>query len=109
MKITYTILTLLTLGFLNLGAYADNGPYALAVVQDGHGGSHFMYYQAPADSTVTVALETDSGGVSGPVYMTNTGVLADNGQVRYVIGTNQHGNANAAYIPVSSHFAQGQQ
>jgi len=35
--------------------------------------------------------------------------LPDNGDLRLVEGTNQHGQATAAYIPVSSHFSQAGQ
>jgi hypothetical protein len=53
-----------------------------------------------------VALSTGAGGVGaamGPLQ-TQDRPLPDQGNVRYVVGTNQHGTPNAAYIPVSSHF-----
>ena len=111
MKITCTILTLLAAGLLGRTALGSdtNGPLAFAVIQDGHGGSHMMYYQTyDQQGTTTVALSTNSGGVMNTAPVQGP-PLADNGQTRFVIGTNQHAQANSAYIPVSSHFGPASQ
>lgn len=84
----------------------DSGrTFALAVTFDGHGGQHFQYYDTTNNAPdITVAIETSSGGgVNAPQGLQRP--LTDNGNTRYVIGTNQHGQANAAYIPVSSNFS----
>jgi len=111
MKISYSILALSVAGFLGSTALGDNGPFNLAVIQDGHGGSHFLYYQAGADPTTSVALSTDSGGVgAGGPLSAMTGTPPPNSDtMRFVIGTNQHGNANAAYITPSSNFGPARQ
>jgi len=112
MKITHTILTLLAAGFLGHNAFGDNGtnPLSLAVTQDGHGGSHFAYYQTnPARDMTTVALYTSSGGLVVTPLPARDRPLTDDGQTRFVIGTNQHGQANCAYIPLDSHFGQANQ
>jgi len=110
MKITYTILALAAVGFLGQSALADcAGPFGFTILPNAHGGYHCVYYQStgmPVDTTV--ALETPSGGVSAPMAP-QPRPQADNGDVRFVIGTNQHGQANAAYIPVSSNFGPGRQ
>ena len=112
MKITNTLLALLAALFLGHSAFGSdtNTPLALAIIQDGHGGSHFVYVQTYGQpwTTMTVALSTNSGGVADTTLVQGP-PQADNGQVRFVIGTNQHGQANAAYIPLSSHFAQASQ
>jgi len=110
MKITTTILALVAAASLGQSAFADdNGtmPLALAVVGNGHGSYHTMYYQtAPGGADTTVAMYTDSGGVT-----TNTTLysrerpLNDDGQIRFVVGNNQHAQARPTYIPVSSNFA----
>lgn len=111
MKLTHTILALLAAVTLGHSALGDNGPtgnLGLAVTQDGHGGSHFLYYvnyqPDQAMNSTSVALSTSSGGV-GTTISGRNGVQNDNGQTRFVIGTNGHGTASAAYIPVNSHFA----
>jgi hypothetical protein len=114
MKITYSILALAVAACLGQSARADNydnsGPLNFAVVQDPHGGSHFLYYQSnPVGDSTSVALNTSGGGVENIAFMSREGVLPDNGEVKFVTGTNQHGEAASAYIPVSSNFAQGQQ
>lgn len=110
MKLTYSILALAVAGFLGQSAFADSPVQAgLAVTSDGHGGSHFMYYQAFTVDNTSVALYTDQGGVGVTTYLGRNGIQPDNGDTRFVIGTNQHGQSNAAYIPVSSHFAQANQ
>ncbi|HEX4085201.1 MAG TPA: hypothetical protein VHY22_09835 [Chthoniobacteraceae bacterium] len=127
MKITHTILALLAAGFLGQTAFAgsdmnttmtqqQNGctcpqpQQNLAVVQDGHGYYHFLFYQVTnTPAAGSVALSTASGGVITSPMTVQNGPLPDNGQTKYVIGTNQHGNAHAAYIPVTSHFAQAGQ
>ena len=111
MKITHTVLALIATGFLGATAFADNNwaPLALAVTQNGHGQQHFQYYQTlPQQGDTSVALYTNSGGgVMAPLGMYRP--ISDNGNTRFVIGTNQHGVANAAYIPVSSNFAPASQ
>jgi len=118
MKITYAILALVAAVSLGHSARADQcncNPLSFAVVQDPHGGSHMIYYQTnPAGESTTdstsVALSTSGGGVvENDAFMTRTGPLPDNGEVRFVTGTNQHGDTMSAYIPTSSNFAQGQQ
>jgi len=111
MKILKPILALLAavcLGHSALGSDNNNGSLALAVTQDGHGGSHIMYYQTYSQETTSVALSTASGGLMNSTAMQGP-PQADNGQVRFVTGTNQHGQANSAFIPLSSHFAQSNQ
>ena len=112
MKITHTILAVLAAGFLGQSAFGDNtnNPLGFAVTQDGHGGSHFMYYQTnPTQDMTTVALSTSSGGVAGGQIQGREGNLPNSGAVRFVTGTNQHGQANSAYIPLDSHFGQAGQ
>jgi hypothetical protein len=108
MKIALSILALTATAFLGQRAFGDdyNPPLALAITQDGHGHQHFLYYQTLGDpSDTSVALVTSSGGgVNAPEGTQRT--QADNGDVRFVEGTNQHGQATAAYIPVTSHFSQ---
>jgi len=118
MKITYSILALLATGFLGQSAFAEdnncqNTGLNLAVTQTGHGQSHFMYFQtaglaypnivAPA----SIAITTDSGGVD---YST-AAVSPSNapGGVKFVIGTNQHGQTMAAFVPVASNFGPARQ
>jgi len=116
MKITHIILALSAAGFLGHSAFGSDSNSCgcqlnLAVTQDGHGGSHFQYYQTaqPADAT-SVALSTGSGGVAGPMVLADrVGPLPDNGQVKFVIGTNQHGQPSSANIPMTSHFSQAGQ
>lgn len=113
MKIS--LITLALTAALCIGQSARAGGCGCAlgfvVVPDSHGSSHAMYYQTnPTGDMMTVALETNSGsGIATGPLQTRDGVLPDNGDLRFVIGTNQHGEAGAAYIPVSSHFAQAQQ
>ena len=114
MKITHTILALLAAGFVGQSAFGsdNNAPQLnLAITPDGHGGSHFQYYQsAPQGDATSVALATSSGGVADPVsYQQRNGPQPDQGQVKFVTGTNQHGQANSAYIPMTSHFSPGGQ
>jgi hypothetical protein len=111
-----TILAVLAAGTLGPFAFGNDnnntGPMALAVTQDGHGGSHFLYYQtnpSQTQDTMTVALYTNSGGVVSTNLVGRDRPLTDNGATRFVIGTNQHGVANAAYVPQSSQFAQATQ
>ena len=114
MKITHTILALLAAGFLGHSAFgADTsntyGPLGLAIMQDGHGGTHIVYYQTfGQQGTTSVALSTSSGGVMDPSLIQGP-PQADNGQTRFVSGTNQHGQPTSAYIPLTSHFAQASQ
>jgi len=117
MKITYTIAALLAGAFLSHGAFADNAcqcpSLGLAVSQDGHGGSHFLYYQSagPAYPNIvapaSIALTTSSGGVDWSTVVSTPANTP--GGVKYVIGTNQHGEANAAFVPVDSHFGPASQ
>jgi len=117
MKIKYSILALMAAGFLGQSAFADNTcpctGLNLAVTQNGHGASHFMYFQtaglaypnivAPA----SIALTTDSGGVD---YSTVAVSPADApGGVKYIIGTNQHGQSMAAFVPAASNFGPARQ
>ena len=107
MKTTHTILALLAAGFLGHSAFGSdtNGPWGFAFSQDPHGGYHAMYYQTTGQpDTTSVALYTSSGGVISPMAVQDR-TQADKGDVKLVIGTNQHGQANVAYIPVTSHFA----
>lgn len=110
MKIALTIVALTAAAFLGQRAFGDDNyqPLALAITQDGHGHQHFQYYQTLGDTDTSVALLTNSGGgVNTPEGMQRT--QADLGEIRLVEGTNQHGQATAAYIPVTSHFAQAGQ
>lgn len=116
MKISYSVLALLAAGFLGHGAFGspmdDNvAPPRLAVTQDGHGYYHFLYFQTNVamDAATSIALSTTSGGVVSSPMPLREGTLPDDGQTRFVIGTNQHGQSEAAYIPVTSHFAQANQ
>ncbi len=115
MKIIEISLALLAASLLgSSSAIADNNgscqPLGYAVLQDGHGGSHFLYYQGSADAATSVALNTSSGGVSGPGPIREQDrPLPDNGNTRFAAGTNQHGQFNAAYIPLSSHYSQAGQ
>jgi hypothetical protein len=111
MKITRTILALLAAGFLGQFAFADNSNQNLAVIPDGHGGSHFLYYQTNnlqggggGDSSVAISTASGGAGASGPLVQ-QPGVLPDDGMTRFVMGTNQHGQAAGANIPVTSHYA----
>jgi hypothetical protein len=110
MKITHTLLALAALGFLGQSALADTaGPFGFTISQNGHGGYHFLYYQTTGlPDSMTVALETPSGGISAPLNVLQR-AQSDNGNVRFVIGTNQHAQATAAYIPVSSNFGPARQ
>ena len=110
MKITHTILALLAAGFFGHSAIADtNSPLCLTFMQDGHGWYHIVYIQTYAQQgSTSVALSTNTGGVMDTATQQGP-PQADNGQVRFVIGTNQHGQAGSAYIPLSSHFAQASQ
>jgi len=108
MKITHTILALLAAGFLGHSAFGSDttGPLWLAIMQDGHGGSHIIYYQTYGQPGATsVALFSSSGSVMDASLVQGP-PQADNGQVRFTTGTNQHGQASSAYIPLTSHFAQ---
>jgi hypothetical protein len=112
MKITTTILALAAAGLLGQSAFGDDNtsPLGFAITQNGHGSYHYMYYQQTGQSDTSVALVTNSGGVTtGLTLDAQTGPLADQGQTRFVVGTNQHGQAVAAYIPVSSNFGQARQ
>jgi hypothetical protein len=115
MKIIHISLALLAAGFLGSSAFADNNnnnscscqtPLSLAVTQNGHGQLHFMYFQVSPDNA-SVALSTSSGGVTGfaGTMQEQDRPLPDGGNVRYVIGTNQHGQPMASNILISSHFA----
>ena len=111
MKIIRATLALVVAGFLGQSAFGSDSNCALglAIMQDGHGGNHIVYYQTYSQqSTTSVALWTNSGGVTDPALQQGP-PQADNGQTRFVIGTNQHGQANSAYIPLTSHFAQSGQ
>lgn len=112
MKIPHIIIALLAVGFLGQSAFGsdNNSPLCLALTQDGHGGTHFMYHQTydQGFSTASVALLTSSGGMGNGNQLAvgaQEGPLPDNGDVKFVIGTNQHGQANSADIPMTSHFA----
>ena len=113
MKITYTILALLTAGLLSHSAFGDNdsssSSLGFAVTQDGHGQSHFLYYQSSGlaypniVAPASIALTTSSGGVDNSTVVLQPSDAV--GGVKYVIGTNQHGESMAAFVPVNSHFA----
>ena len=124
MKMTQTILALLAAGFLGQSAFAGSDMNTanlqqasapapqqnLAVIPDGHGNSHFLYYQVTQDPNAgSVALSTASGGVVTTPMTVQNGPLADDGMTKFVVGTNQHGTASTANIPVTSHFAQAGQ
>ncbi len=103
MKITCTLLASLLLGCT---AFAD-GQYSLAVMQDPHGGTRLLYYRTTSmDPGTSVALETASGGLGGSVQMTP---IASDQTLRFVIGTNQHGQSTSAYIPQNSNFGPARQ
>jgi hypothetical protein len=103
MKIVPTILALAAAGFLGQSAFGDDntGPLGFAITQNGHGSSHFQYYQNGVQPDLSVALETGAGGLAAipPIH----------GQVRFVTGTNQHAQVNQAYIPLSSNFGPARQ
>jgi hypothetical protein len=105
MKTIPTIIALAAVGFLGQSAFADYQPLGLAVIQNGHGQQRFEYFPLNAQQADTsVALYTATGGgVSAPLGVDRP--LTDNGDVKLVQGTNQHGQATAAYIPVSSHYS----
>jgi hypothetical protein len=107
MKKTLTIIALAALGFLGQSAFADCNcaPLGLAVVQNGHGQQRFEYFpQSVQTADTSVALYTNSGeGPFAPLGIQRP--LTDNGETKLVEGTNQHGQATAAYIPVSSHYS----
>jgi hypothetical protein len=112
MKITSTILALAAAGLLGQSAFGDDntGPLGFAITQNGHGSYHLQYYQTWAQNDTSVALVTNSGGVDpGAPLQAQVGPQADQGQTRFVVGTNQHGQAAAAYIPVSSNFGPARQ
>ncbi len=99
-------------GILSHGAFADDNttPLGFAITQNGHGYYHFQFYRNGAQFDTSVALMTGAGGVAAPLPLqAQEGPLADNGQTRFVAGTNQHAEPNAAYIPVSSNFGQARQ
>jgi hypothetical protein len=78
-------------------------------MQDGHGGCHVVYNQTYGQQgTTSVALSTSSGGVMDTTLVQGP-PQADNGQIRFVTGTNEHGQPNSAYIPLTSHFAPASQ
>ena len=112
MKITKMLLSAGLSAFLGHSAFADCtcNPLAFAVTQNGHGSYHWMFYQTnPGQTDTSVALDTANGGpVNSDIYA-RTGILPDEGQTKFVIGTNQHANATAAYVPVSSNFGQARQ
>ena len=105
MKITHTILALLAAGFLGHAAFASDtyGPLGLMIAQDGHGGQHIMFFQTGLLPATSLALYTDGGGVATPVAALQR-IQPDNGDVKLVIGNDQHGQAHVAYIPQTSHF-----
>jgi hypothetical protein len=117
MKITYTILALLAAGFLGQSAFADNNcscsSLGLAVSQDGHGGSHFLYYQSTGVAypnivaPASIAVTTPSGGIDGSTVV-ETPANATGG-IKFVIGTNQHGQTMAAFVPAASNFGPARQ
>jgi hypothetical protein len=121
MKITLAILALFAAGILGQSAFADNNgncscsnpSLALAVWQDGHGHEHIGYFQSSGlaypniVAPASIALTTDSGGVEAPVFVQDP---ANNpGGIKFVIGTNQHGDVMAAYVPTVSNFAPARQ
>ncbi len=112
MTIVPTILALAVAGFLGQSAFGDDntGPLGFAITQNGHGSSHFQYYQNGVQPDMSVALETGAGGLAAiPPIQSQEGPMPDNGQVRFVTGTNQHAQANQAYIPLSSNFGPARQ
>lgn len=104
MKIATPLLAMLAAGFLGHSAFGSCPSLALCVAQDGHGFYHITYYQTAPMPDTSVALFTGAGGVStsGPGWQRP---LPDNGDVKLVVGNDQHGQARMAYIPVTSHFA----
>ena len=112
MKIIRTILALAAAGLLGHSAFGDDntGPLGFAITQNGHGSYHFLFYQNGAQNDTSVALMTGAGGVATVLPLqAQEGVQADQGQTRFVVGTNQHGQASAAYIPLSSSFGPARQ
>jgi hypothetical protein len=112
MKITRSILALAAAGLLAHSAFGDDntGTLGFAITQNGHGSYHFQFYQNGAQYDTSVALVTNAGGVAVPLPLqAQEGVLPDEGQTRYVVGTNQHGEANAAYIPLTGNFGPARQ
>ncbi len=112
MKITHSILALAAAGLLGHSAFGDDnsGPLGFAITQNGHGSYHFMFYQNAAQTDMSVALETNAGGVTTTLpFAQQEGPLADQGQTRFVTGTNEHGQPTQAYIPVSSSFGPARQ
>lgn len=112
MKTKFIILALAAAGFLGQSAFGDtnNGPWAYTITPTGHGSFHCIYYQDSSQTGMSVALVTNSGGVTTPMPLpAQTGPLPDNGQTRFVIGNNQHAQARCAYIPLSSNFAPATQ
>jgi hypothetical protein len=106
MKITYSLLALLGSAVICHAGFSsgNNGPLSFCVMQDSHGGSHFVYYQPDNQQDTTVALSTNSGGPMSVQQQTD-----DNGGLKFVIGTNQHAQSSATYIQPTSHFAPAQQ
>jgi hypothetical protein len=108
MKTIPTIIALAAAGFLGHSAFANGNcqpPQGLAVIQNGHGQQRFEYFpQNARHADTSVALYTNSGeGAFAPLGIYRP--LPDNGEVKLVEGTNQHGQATTAYIPVSSHYS----